>query len=78
MPGAAHPVPPEIVTKWQQIVDLLAEIMQVPAALVMQTEPPNIKVFVSSESARNPYRQGQLSSLNTGHSSTVVDRRRAG
>ena len=40
--------------------------MHVPAALVMQVEPPNIKVFVSSESARNPYEQGELASLSTG------------
>lgn len=66
MPAAAQPVPYEIVTKWQQIVNLLAEIMQVPAALVMQAEPPTIKVFVSSESARNPYRQGHLASINSG------------
>ena len=66
MPAAAQPVPSEIVAKWQQIVNLLAEIIQVPAALVMQAEPPNIKVFVSSESARNPYRQGDLASINTG------------
>ena len=59
-------VPSEIVGKWQGIVDLLAEIMHVPAALVMQVEPPNIKVLVSSESAGNPYEQGELASLNTG------------
>jgi len=59
-------VPSEIVTKWQEIVNLLAEIMHVPAALVMQVEPPNIKVFVSSDSARNPYEHGELASLNSG------------
>jgi formate hydrogenlyase transcriptional activator len=64
--AAAQQVPSEIVTKWQEIVNLLAQIMHVPAALVMQVEPPNIKVFVSSESARNPYEQGELASLNSG------------
>jgi PAS domain S-box-containing protein len=64
--AVAQQVPSEIVTKWQEIVNLLAEIMHVPAALVMQVEPPNIKVFVSSESARNPYEQGELASLSTG------------
>jgi formate hydrogenlyase transcriptional activator len=64
--STAQQVPSEIVTKWQEIVNLLAEIMHVPAALVMQVEPPNIKVLVSSESARNPYGRGELASLNTG------------
>jgi PAS domain S-box-containing protein len=59
-------VPSEIVGKWQQIVDLLAEIMHVPSALVMKVEPPNITVFVSSESKGNPYEQDEVSSLNTG------------
>jgi formate hydrogenlyase transcriptional activator len=40
--------------------------MHVPAALVMRVEPSNIQVFVSSESARNPYEQGELASLSTG------------
>src|ERR1700688_2414763 len=59
-------VPSEIVGKWQGIVDLLAEIMNVPSALVMKVEPPNIAVFVSSESKGNPYERDDVSSLNTG------------
>ena len=59
-------VPSEIVGKWQEIVNLLAEIMHVPSALVMKVEPPNIMVFVSSESKGNPYEQDEVSSLNTG------------
>ena len=66
MPASSLQVPSGIVTKWQEIVDLLAEIMRVPAALVMKVEPPNIKVLVSSESDGNPYEQGELASLNTG------------
>ena len=76
--AAAQQVPSEIVNKWQGIVDLLAEIMQVPAALVMQVEPPNIKVCVSSKSAHNPYEEGALSSLNTGlYCETVMKARHA-
>ncbi len=59
-------VPSEIVGKWQEIVNLLAEIMHVPSALVMKVEPLNITVFVSSESKGNPYEQDEVSSLNTG------------
>src|SRR5260370_20779253 len=66
MPGTALQVTSEFVTKWQEIVDLLAEIIRVPAALVMKVEPPNIKVLVSSKSPGNPYEQGELASLNTG------------
>ncbi|MEX3957684.1 ATP-binding protein [Trinickia sp. EG282A] len=59
-------VPPETVRKWQEIVNLLAEIMRVPSALIMQVEPPNIKVFVSSESTGNPYEPAETAALNTG------------
>jgi len=57
------PVPFEMVRKWQEIVDLLAEIVHVPSALIMRVEPPNIKVFVSSESEGNPYEPAELAPL---------------
>ena len=60
------PVPPEIVEKWQEIVNLTAEIMHVPSALIMRIEPPNIKVFVSSETQGNPYEQDEVACLDTG------------
>ena len=41
--------------KWQEIVDLLAEVLHVPSALIMKVEPPNIRVFVRSESEGNPF-----------------------
>ena len=59
-------VPSEIIHKWQDVIDLLAEILHVPSALVMRVEPPNIKVFVSSELDGNPYERDELASLNTG------------
>src|SRR2546421_3533171 len=60
------PVPPEIVRKWQEIVNLTAEIMHVPSALVMRVEPPNIKVFVSSDTEGNPYERDEVAWLDTG------------
>src|SRR4029453_17250180 len=56
----------EILHKWQEIVNIIAEIVHVPSALVMKVEPPNIKVFVSSESHSNPYERNELAPLNTG------------
>src|SRR6266550_919456 len=47
-------VPSEIIRKWQEIVNLLAEIMHVPSASIMRVDPPHIKVFVSSTSKGNP------------------------
>ena len=56
-------VPSDVVQKWQEVVDLLAEIMHIPAALIMRAELPDIKVFVSSDTQGNPY---EVASLNTG------------
>ncbi len=60
--SAAHSieVPPEIVRKWQEFVNLLAEIMHVPSASIMRVDPPHIKVFVSSTSKGNPCEPGTL------------------
>jgi PAS domain S-box-containing protein len=70
-------VPSEIVGKWQEIVNLLAEIIHVPSALIMRVEPPNIKVFVSSESKANPYEPNEVASLNTGlYCETVMNTRK--
>ncbi|SDT55991.1 GAF domain-containing sensor histidine kinase [Bradyrhizobium canariense] len=53
-------VPSEIIRKWQEIVNLLAEIMHVPSACIMRVDPPHIKVFVSSRSEGNPCEPGAL------------------
>jgi PAS domain S-box-containing protein len=60
--GVAHSieVPSEIIRKWQEIVNLLAEIMHVPSASIMRVDPPHIKVFVSSTSEGNPCEPGAL------------------
>src|SRR6266850_7570765 len=74
-----HPVqvPSEIVEKWQEIVDLLAQIMKVPSALIMRVEAPNIEVFVSSKSNGNPYHPHELACLNTGlYCETVMSTRK--
>jgi PAS domain S-box-containing protein len=69
-------IPQEIIDKWQGIVDLIAEIVQVPAALIRKLEPPEVTVFVSSHSPGNPYGRGEKASLNTGLACETVMRNR--
>ena len=59
-------VPAQITEKWQEIIDLLAEVLHVPSALIMKVEPPNIRVFVRSKSDGNPYERDERACLNTG------------
>jgi hypothetical protein len=47
-----------ILNKWQNIVDILAELIDIPAALIMRIVQSDIEVFVSSHSADNPYHPG--------------------
>jgi PAS domain S-box-containing protein len=44
--------------KWQEIADILAENIGIPAALIMKTENEYMEVFISSHSANNPYQVG--------------------
>jgi len=51
-------VPLSITENWQEIVNILAEMIPVPAALIMRLDDPNIEVFASSKSDGNPYHPG--------------------
>src|SRR5512132_3541901 len=66
MTTEALEIPQDMIRKWQEIMDLLAEIMRVPAALIVKFEPPELVVLVSSESDGNPYARGERYFLDTG------------
>jgi signal transduction histidine kinase/CheY-like chemotaxis protein len=52
-------IPDSLVQKWQNIVDLLAHIADVPAALIMKVQQNDIEIFRSSNSDNNPYKKGE-------------------
>ena len=56
-------IPDKIINKWQSIVNTLAEIIHVPAALIMKVDSPYIEVFRSSETNNNPYKVGDKEHL---------------
>jgi signal transduction histidine kinase len=56
----------EMLIEWQKIVDLMADIIDVPTALINRAHPSEIEVFVSSATAGNPYQKGRRLGLNTG------------
>lgn len=68
-------VPPSIQDSWQETLDLLAEIISVPAALIMRVHAGEIEVFGRSHNADNVYEKGETSPLNAGlYCETVMDR----
>jgi len=52
-------IPKDIIHKWQKFANLLAEFIQIPAALIMKLNPPYIEVFTSSKTNENPYKVGE-------------------
>jgi diguanylate cyclase (GGDEF)-like protein len=59
-------IPLELQESWQKTVDLIAEVIQVPAALIMRTHYQDIEVFAASDSQGNPYQRGEKAALKTG------------
>jgi len=48
-------VPPELLNKWQHIVDLLAQLTGTPAALITQVTPNDIRLLLRSHGTANPF-----------------------
>ena len=57
-------IPPQMLSSWQRIVDLIARLADVPAALIMQTDAPRHWVLVTSQTQGNPYEVGREFVLN--------------
>lgn len=56
-------IPTEVLRKWQNIVDTMAKLIDVPAGLIMRVVDNDIQVFVSSNTEGNPYRPGAREAL---------------
>jgi hypothetical protein len=48
-----------LLSKWQNIADMVAELLMVPAGLIMRCQGNEIEVLVASASAGNPYHPGK-------------------
>lgn len=56
-------IPEDIFERWQSIVSLISELINVPAALIMRIVESDISVFASSHSKDNPYHKGEKEHL---------------
>jgi signal transduction protein with GAF and PtsI domain len=43
---------------WQNIVDIMAKLVDVPSAIITRVDPPYIEVFKASAGKDNPYKEG--------------------
>lgn len=56
-------IPDSVLRKWQNIADIVAKLLNVPAGLIMRINESDIEVFISSHSENNPYRPGDKEHL---------------
>ncbi len=56
-------IPDSVFRKWQNIADIMAKLLNVPAGLIMRINESEIEVFISSHSENNPYRSGDKEHL---------------
>ncbi|MCF7802614.1 MAG: GAF domain-containing protein [Candidatus Marinimicrobia bacterium] len=52
-------IPQSLVEEWQEIVNIMAEIIEVPAGLIMRVSSEELEVFVASQTPGNPYTPGE-------------------
>lgn len=68
-------VPDEMFNGWQQTLDLLSEIVDTPAILIMRVTERDISVFTTSHHPDNPYKRHDTESLGHGlYCETVIKR----
>ena len=51
-------IPDDTLNKWQNIADLMSELIRIPAALIMRLIGSDIEVLIASQADRNPYHPG--------------------
>jgi PAS domain S-box-containing protein len=69
-------IPDSFLNKWQGIADLLAKIINIPAALIMKTENEFMEVFISSQSENNPYNAGDKEHWHGLYCETVIKKQK--
>lgn len=69
-------IPPKVQSAWQTTVDLIADIMQVPSAIITRVFPPYVEVFTASATPDNPYHAGQSVELAKHYCEEVVAQKR--
>ncbi|TMX44894.1 EAL domain-containing protein [Vibrio sp. Hep-1b-8] len=70
-------IPDEMSSGWQVIVNLLAEIISVPAALIMRVHKEHIEVFSVNNNNAHPYHIGDKEGLGQGlYCETVINENR--
>lgn len=72
MKNSFEDLPQHFINKWQGITDLIAKLIDVPAALIMKVENEFMEVLLSSNSENNPYHIGDKEHWHGLYCQTVI------
>lgn len=53
----------DVIEHWQDFLNIIAIRLDIPAALIMKVDLPDIKVFLANKSDANPYKVGESACL---------------
>lgn len=59
MPERKPAISPAVTAKWQRVVDLIAQLADVPSSLIMKTDAPTHSVLIANADDESPYSPGQ-------------------
>ncbi len=65
-------IPDDVLNKWQKIVDIMADILNVPSAIITRVDAPQIEVMRASATPGNPYKSGLTATMNGHYCETVI------
>ncbi len=66
VPTSTIEVPPYMLNGWQNIVDLISTLSNVPSALIMRAHAESIEVLIGNQSPLSPYKNGSCETLGSG------------
>lgn len=61
-----------ILGKWQNAVDIMANVLEVPSAIITRADPPEIEVLRSAQIKENPYKAGDKALMAKHYCEAVV------
>jgi GAF domain-containing protein len=73
---AAKHIPQQIVEIWQQIVNVISELIAVPSVMINRLQPPELEVFRSNSSPDNPFPSGTRMQMAGVYCATAAAQRR--
>ncbi|MBD3227415.1 MAG: hypothetical protein GF329_04430 [Candidatus Lokiarchaeota archaeon] len=73
--GESTHISNDLMRKWQRIINIIPNFVDVPVALIMKVDDPYIEVLIASENKSNPYNPGDKEHLRGLYCEKVINTR---